>query len=182
MENTGGFRHVIGDIVVYRNSGIYRISDIRKENFCDIGERTYYVMHSVYESNSIVYLPVDAEDLGLKIRRATQPEEIDSIIEAAVNSANVWKEDVKERAEYFDELLIRGSPADLLWLLCVLMNYKSEIEGQRRRLYASDARILTSVEKIVAEEFSFVLGVGQDEAMSYISERMEGLRTGNCGK
>ncbi|MGI6167781.1 MAG: CarD family transcriptional regulator [Eubacteriales bacterium] len=182
MENTGGLRHGIGDIVVYRNSGIYRINDIRQENFCGIGERTYYVMHSIYENNSIIYLPVDAKDLKIKIRRAMRPEEIDSIVETAKNSANVWKEDVKERAECFDELLTRGSPADLLWLLSVLTEHKNEIEGQRRRLYASDARILAAAEKIVAEEFSFALGVGQDEAMTYISERMEDIRTEGCGK
>ena len=57
--NTGGHRHSIGEFVVYRNSGIYKISDIRQENFCGI-ERTYYVMHSVYEAGSVVYLPTDA--------------------------------------------------------------------------------------------------------------------------
>ena len=29
---TGGLGHGIGEFVVYRNSGIYRISDIRQEN------------------------------------------------------------------------------------------------------------------------------------------------------
>jgi CarD family transcriptional regulator len=178
--NTGGFRHGIGEFVVYRNSGIYRISDIRKENFCGIGERTYYVMHSVYERNSIVYLPVDAEDLELKIRGVPRPEEIDRIIRTAKSSANVWKEEVKERAEYFDELLSRGTTSDLLWLLCVLTNYKNEIEGQRRKLYASDARILAAAEKMVSEEFAFVLGIDRSEVMSCVFDRMGKLGTDSC--
>lgn len=179
---TGGLGHGIGEFVVYRNSGIYRISDIRQENFCGIGERTYYVMHSVYETGSIVYLPIDAEDLETKIRSVTKPEEIDGIFDLAQNSGNIWVEDVKERAEYFDELLTRGGTADLLWLHCVLTNYKREIEGQRRKLYANDAKVLAAAEKIIAEEFSFVLGIDRSEVMSYISDRMENLQTRKCGE
>ena len=67
----------------------------------------------------------------------------------------------------------------MLWLFCVLTNY--EIESQRKRHYAGDAKILAAVEKIITEEFSFVLGIDRSKVIPYILGRMKDLQPRNFG-
>lgn len=170
--NPGGPVHCKGELVVYRNSGIYRISDIRNEKFCGISERTYYVMCSVYDKSSVIYVPVDAKDITLAMRNIMSREEADEAVSRARCSANDWICDAKERAEYFDRLFDSGCCSDILWLYKVLTLYKTDTESSRKRLYASDARILAAAEKIITEEFSFILGIDRGEVLPYISEKL----------
>lgn len=163
----------IGEHVVYRNNGIYRICDMRIEKFCGINERTYFVMCSVYDKSSMIFVPTDAKDIVTNMRRILSPSEIDAAISQAESSVNVWVEDVKERAEYFDRLFDSGSCSDILWLYNVLSDHKAETEKNRRKLYASDARILAAAEKIITDEFSFVLGIEKNEVLPYINEKIE---------
>ncbi len=162
----------IGDIIVYRNNGIYRIGDIREENFCGIGERMYYVMRSVYDQSAVIYLPIDTKDISSSLRCVLSPDMADEAILGAVNSENTWIEDIKERGEYFDKLFDAGVCSDIVWIYKVLTEYKAELEGARRKLYANDTRVLAAAEKIIMDEFSYALGIDKGEVLAYIDEKI----------
>lgn len=168
--------HSIGGLIVYRNNGIYRIGDIRKESFCGIGERTYYFMCSVYDKNSVIYVPIDSKDISSTMRPILSPEDIDGAISRAVSSENTWRDDVKERAEYFDRLFDSGDTSDILWIHKSLSRYKAGLEAGRRKLYASDSRILAAAEKIIIEEFSYTLGIEKSAVLPYIVEKAKKIR------
>ena len=53
-----------------------------------------------------------------------------------------------------------------------LSEHKAAIEKMRKKLYASDARILASAEKAVTEEFAFSLGIQRSEVLPYIRRRV----------
>lgn len=167
-----GACHGIGEFVVYRGGGVYRIDDIRDESFCGLGKRKYYVISSVFDQSSVVYVPVDAKDIDKTLRRALTPSEIDGVIDEAGAGSLDWVEEVKGRAEYFDRLLVEGQCSDILRIFLTLRRHKEGLEGGRKRLYASDARILTAVEKIITDEFSFVLGIPRGDVLEYIGGRL----------
>jgi CarD family transcriptional regulator len=176
--SSGGDVHSIGDLVVYRNNGIYRIIDIRNEKFFGIDGRTYYVLCSVCDKNSFVYIPKDAVDMKLTMRHILSRDDIDDAINKAENSSNKWHDDVRERTRYFDRLFDSGSCSDILWVFKVLSLYRDETENEHRRFYASDERLLDAAEKIIIEEFSFVLGIDKDEVVKYITDRAAILQSG----
>ncbi len=166
----------IGEIIVYRNNGIYKIGDIREENFCGIGERMYYVMRSVYDQSAVIYLPVDTKDISSSLRCVLSPDKADQAITDAVNSGNAWIEDIKERGEYFDKLFDSGVCSDIIWIYKVLKEYKAELEAARRKLYANDTRVLAAAEKLITDEFSYALGIDKSEVLDYIDEKIEKIK------
>ncbi len=166
-------QHKISDFVMYRQNGICQIVDIRKENFCSGDEKFYYILKSVYEDKTIIYVPVDSKDLDLHMRHILAVEEIELIIEKSEESQNEWVDDGKLRLERFEQILHNSNRAEILWLVKVLSIHKIEDEKQNKKFYASDEKILAAAEKIIIGEFAFILGIEKREVIPYIMKHIK---------
>lgn len=166
------YKHKIGEYVVYKNNGICRITDIRHERFPKIGDRVYYILNPVYDSAAVIYAPVDSDDTEKGIRRILTADEIDLIIDRAEEIDWILPQDSKERAEFFEQKLLNGDRAEYLWMIKKLHFEKREREDQKKKLYATEAKMLLTVEKIITEEFAFALGINKNEVIPYIIERV----------
>lgn len=151
---------------------VCRVADIKKMSFAGVGERVYYVVEPIYEERSRTYVPVDLKDLNAAVRGVISVDEINAIISGLKNSEPVWIEDVKERVSDFDKILQSGDRAEILRMLGSLKARKTEVESEGKKLYAGDSRILETAEKIITEEFAFVLGLKKNEVESYIDSRI----------
>ncbi|MBE6587506.1 MAG: hypothetical protein E7647_03725 [Ruminococcaceae bacterium] len=164
--------HKIGDFVTYRQNGICRINKIVKQNFAGMGEREYFELSPVYDMKTVIFVPLDSEPLKAGMRHILSKEEIDGIINEAEHEELEWSNDTKDRAQKFGDILLEGDRAKILWVIKVLSIYKKELEEKKRKLYASDAKILSTAEKAITEEFSFVLGIKREEVLPYILEKI----------
>lgn len=161
-----------GEFVMYPNGGVCRIDGIETRDFSG-GQKSYYVMHPLSNPMSKIFVPTDSESLTALMTPLIDRGGIDSVIRSAETSAHHWIPDRKMRAERFTELLRGGERSDLLWLIKTLSRHKAEVTKQKKRLYATDERVLTSATKLITEEFSFVLGIEEDEVIPYIKGRVE---------
>lgn len=161
----------VGDYVSYSRNGIFLVEDLRKESFGGT-EKEYFILKSVYDKFSQVYVPADSAELLGKVKRILSAEEIDSIIDESESLGLSWIEDGKERALAFEEILNDGDRAKILWVTKVLSLHKAEVEKERRKFYASDERLLNAAHKIILGEFAFSLGIKKDEVIPYIKKRI----------
>ncbi len=153
-----------GDYVTYKENGICCIAEETKE---------YYILQPVYGHNMTVYVPKKSEALVNLMCRVLNREEIDEIIQETEHSQYTWIEDSKKRAECFHSLLRGGKKADILWLVKVLSLHKIEVEKNKKSFYASDKKILSAAERVITEEFAFVLGISPEEVIPYIVNKLE---------
>nr|MBQ4320344.1 hypothetical protein [Clostridia bacterium] len=175
----------VGEYVMYKNGTICRISDITRQSFGGSEEREYYVLDTVSENSSRIYLPVEPVDSGIKLRHVLSREEIDStILEAAaeivkadgdVTASPLWRDSSKERALYFASVTESGDRVMILRLISLLMHRRDSIAKSKKKLCAADERCLASAVKLINEEFSFVLGIPRDDVAGYILNRMKQL-------
>ncbi len=173
MVECGNTVHGIGEHVVYRNGCVYRIADIRAENLCGDGEKMYYVMEPVFESKSVTYVPADSGDVSRLMRSVLSKEEIDDAIMGAEKGELEWPADAKIRAATFEKLITDGNAGGTLLIYKTLSEHKQRMESQKRKIYASDARVLDRAEKAVTEEFAFALGIEKNQVLSYIKSKVE---------
>ena len=166
----------VGDCVVYAGNGICRINDIRRERFGGMEERIYYVMNSVYDEKAKFYLPADICCSGEKLRPLLSREEINSVIDKTEGTGSRWIENDEERMAAFEDLLKSGSVADILWLLKVLSLHKEEMHGSGRKFRASDEKMLAAAERVITEEFAYVLGLNREGVIPYIIDYVTGRR------
>ena len=140
--------HQINDYVIYRKNGICKIVDIRTENFGDMGPNLYYVMQTVYDENSIIYVPVTSKDLEQNMRRLLTVEEIHDIIDEFVESDKCWIDD-RKRGCVFTKTLNQGDRAEILWIVKALNYHKSDLETQKKKLSSviQDSDRCTEIDK-----------------------------------
>lgn len=161
-------KHNINDFVMYSHNGIYKIDDITAVHLKGMDEKEYYILRSVYDSNVKIMVPCDNEKLVAKMRRILSVDEINAIIEKSEELSGEWIENCRSRAEEFARIIDEGDAAEILRIVKVLSLHRIEVEEQRKKFLSTDERILNSAEKIIAENFAFVLGIDKKEVTRYI--------------
>ncbi|MDO5562010.1 MAG: CarD family transcriptional regulator [Synergistaceae bacterium] len=164
----------VDDYVVYRRSGVCRIVDIRRENFSSLGEKEYYVMKALCDERSKFYVPADLDVVEHCIRRVLSPDEVKTAIARAESLDDRWDDDSDTRTANFGRILAGGSSAEALWVLKALSLYKKKLKGENKKFYDSDSKLLNEAERIVTEEFSFVLGIKREDVIPYILSCIDG--------
>lgn len=173
MERTINYQHAVNEYVSYRHSGIFKISEICDRELVGNGKKSYYVLQSVYDKNSKIYVPTDVKDLSDSMKHILTVDEINSIIARTEEISTEWIDDNSERANRFSEILNRGDRAEILWLVKMLSLHKGELSEQKKKFYSCDEKILNIAEKMITEEFAFVLGIKKDDVIPYIITQCE---------
>lgn len=161
--------HKKGDYVVYKKHGIYLIDDIRRDKICGIF-KYYYVLKSVYDINSTVYVPTDCENLVNRMERVLTLEEIEEITNKSKEVRVEWESDSATRQESFEEILHSNDLSRIIALVKLLMGRKEEARIKKTKVPAFDERTLNNGQKILEEAFAFTLGINKKDVISYISE------------
>ena len=165
-------RFNINDDILYLGTGICHIDDIRTEKF-GTEPKKYFVMHAVNDPKSVIFVPVDSERLTSCMLELLSPDEINELIESAEEKELEWINDNKQRMSKFSETISSGNRLDILLIFKSLSLMKRELEGQKKKFYATDERLLNAASKVVVEEFSFVLKIDQNDVVPYILDRVK---------
>lgn len=164
----------IGEVVSYGTTGICTIEDIRCESLSRAGvkKQEYYVLRPAATPTCITYVPVGNEKLVGKIRRIMTREEIDQMIDSVKGQSLPWIEDTRQRSEAYQRVLSGGISGELLKLIsCLYLEKKNRACGGKK-FCATDEKILSSAERMVSEEFSYALQIGEKQVAPYIAGRM----------
>jgi len=168
-KNNAAYRE--GDCVIYKSNGICRINEIQKKSFAG-EEHEYYVLQSLFDGHSTWYVPLDSQELVSSMSHILCAEEINALIDSSAGFEDIWEDDYKKRNEKFTDIIKHGDRAEVMSLFKTLSLHKKEAESQRRKLYVSDERVLHSAEKMITEEFSYVLDIPRAQVLTYILNRL----------
>ncbi len=162
------YKYSIGQYVTYRKVGICQIADITVQNFVRQGKEEYYVLQSVYDSNTKVFVPVDSA-LENEMNRMLSVDEIHRIIDESKNVEVLWIDDCRARANMFEDIVNSGDKSKMLWLIKAVNEFKIIVEEQKKKMKAYDTRYLTMAENLIAGDFAFALGLPKNQVMEYIN-------------
>ena len=163
------YKYSIDDYVTYRKVGICRISDITVQNFGGQGKIEYYVLSSVYNDNTKVFVPV-ASELESEIKRMLTVDEIHAIIDLSKTIENDWIEDCRTRAASFEAIVNSGDKSQMLWLIRRVTAHKNEMDEAKKKMKAYDTRYLTMAESIISMDFAYALGLQKNQVIGYIND------------
>ena len=161
----------IGDAVIHPAEGVCEITDITEKSFSGAPEE-YYVLKSVYDCQSTVYIPVESVKVNPKIRLALNKEQVHKIIESLEDNEPVKTENDNHRRMVFKEILASGDEGEIGRMLTTVHQLKSSIRKSGRKMKVSDERIIKETERSVFTEFAFSLGISPEEIPAYIYDRI----------
>lgn len=160
----------VKDTVVYGASGVCEICELREMK---VGGRTatYYVLQPVNSVGSMVFVPMDNPTLTDRMKKVMSKAEICDLLRDSTPYLD-WVEERKQRAEKYSAVISGGDKRELLCMLRMLYEEKLRVESQGKKQYITDKRLMTIAEKIVGDEFSYVMDLPREGVARYIYEQM----------
>jgi len=161
-----------GEHVVYGTHGVCEISEVTTMSFCS-DSRKYYVLFPIGDAKSKIFVPVDNEQLTSQMKKVLTKEEIDRLLDAVEPGALDWIESDSARKEYCSATIKGGDRLALINMIEMLYLHREEMIGQKKHFHVTDERFLREAEKLLHDEFSFVLGIPNADVVEYIGERIK---------
>ena len=162
----------VNDMVLYGTNGVCELVGIEKR---DCGGRMveYYILKPFYTNNSTVFVPVNNEKLTSKMRHVLTKEEIGQMIAEIPGNPSEWITDERERKERFKDIAGRADTFEMIQLIEALLEHQREVMERGKKLHIADERMLREAEKMICDEFAYVLGISQEEVPAYITSGLE---------
>lgn len=161
------------DIVLYGMEGVCVIGEIMERELHH-QEMQYYVLRPVYRTGATIYVPVENESLVSRMKKVLSVQEIYQLIEDAVHEKMDWIDNDNQRKEEYKQILKDGDRKELMKLINVIYLKHEELKSMGKKIHANDEYVFKEAEKMLYEEFAYVLGIHKDEVVSFIVDRIKG--------
>lgn len=160
----------IGDHVVYISVGVCKIVDICRKNFGNDEEQEYYVLETIYGNGMTVHISTDNyKDV---LRPLLTREELISLIHTMPHTNDDWIADSSTRKEFYHHALQSKDHSELIQMIKLLHTRKKNLENEGKRLPFSDAGSMAEAEKMLANEFAFVLKIEPNQVVPFIIDQL----------
>ena len=161
------------EFVFYRNMGVCELVDI--ETKCLEGDKSvlYYKLKPLADQKSIFYVPVSISDD--KLRPVLSKDEVNQIIDSIQQSdddTSHWSDNRRVRKEMYAKVLKSDDYREISRLISALYFNKRAMEIQGRRFSTMDEIAMRNAERLMLEEFGFVLEMTEAELRKYIDDRI----------
>lgn len=162
----------VGKMVVYGVQGICKIDGF-KEMAINGEKKKYYILSPAFAKGSTIYVPTDNEALLKNMRPVLSKSEIDQLIDNAAKEKIEWIDNDFERHEFCTSIIKSGERMSIMQLIEMLYLHREALKETKKHFHISDDRFLREAERLINDEFSFVLGIPQEQVADYILNRIK---------
>ncbi len=156
----------IGDYVIYRNAGVCRIDCIENKTFDDVKYEDYFRLVPIGNESASYYVPLSMA--SVRIRKPLTKEEIDVAIKSGCSEEITLTRDSRERKSTIDAILKSNDYSKIIALIKTIYDYTVSCRNSGKKVLVSDENALRNAENLLYPEFSFVLGIEENEVKDYI--------------
>ncbi len=162
----------INDVIVYGSEGVCQITGVEEIMFGGTSTE-YYVMKPMDGRKTTFYIPTGNQALLAKMRKPLSKKEIDDFFAALGDMDPIWIENDNERKIAYGKILADGDRQDLMRMIKALHLQKQEREAVGKHLRMWDERVMKDAERILYNEWQYVLEMDRDRLTAYIHDRIE---------
>jgi len=161
----------INETVHYGMDGVCQITGIVQKKI-DGRECRFYELHPYFRKNTVVFLPLDNEKLLSRVRPVLEKEEILSAIHDIRHTKCIWIDQENARKEAYQLILKSGDHRQLVSLIKTLYERRSALHENGKKMRVADSACLKEAERLLHEEFAYVLGIAPENVPAFIEENM----------
>ena len=155
-----------GDMVVYRNRGMFRVERIGKLDFSGVDKKKdYFTLKSVENPRETVYIPAEEKNVRRPIGREAAMDLIQGIDEAET----VWVPNERMREQEYKKCIASGECKDWIRILKTLYGRAKK----RGSMTTMDKKYQELAERALYSEFAFALHIPEREVKEYVKEHTE---------
>lgn len=160
-----------GDTVMHPSEGVCSIEDVRTICFKDSSPREYYVLRpSMEKSSGTIYMPRERGNAIL--RRLLSRQDIIDMIHQSSSYAGLWKDDSRVRKDLFTSILHEGNYGKLIQMIREIHEHHTQRLAEGKKPSVADEHILDEAQRLLHQEFSYVLRISQEETVQFILKEL----------
>lgn len=156
------------DLVVHESLGVCRVTEIQKKNR---PPRDYYVLAPLYDKNSILYVPVDSQQMPL--RPVMSQNEALSLIEQIPDLEDLKFVSLSDEKLQAATILSSGDQLRLAQLAKTMYHLQlSRSRSKSKNTFSTDRGILRQAERLLFGELAIALDLPIDQVPEFISQQL----------
>ena len=157
------------EYVFYASGGICRIVDIQTAPLDGMPQdKQYYILHSVHDQNSVMYIPVDSDCVFL--RRIMTREEAESLLSGVTEASVFEAPNAKALRDRYQEAMRRYQPIDWIRVIKTVRMRMSEQGTPPRRISETERTFAETAKKFLFAELSLSLDEPREQIESRLAE------------
>ncbi len=117
--------------------------------------------------------PADNAALTGKMRHVLSAPELYELIRSMPGEELIHIENDAERQNRFAAILREGDRHELIRLIKTLYQQQLKRREQKKKVHMADEKCMHEAEKMLYEEFAYVLHIPSDQVVSFITEQLE---------
>ncbi|KXU46862.1 MAG: CarD family transcriptional regulator [Longibaculum muris] len=162
----------VNEIILYGSEGICKIDNMmtRHVNGQPI---EYYVLKPIKSESSTIYVPTLNEELTKKMKRVLSYQEIIDLIHFIPDSELLWIDNDNLRKERYKGILRDGNRQEIMQLIRTLYLHQLKLKEEGKKFHASDDKFYKDAERILYEEFAYVLNISEEEVVPFICQEID---------
>lgn len=161
----------VNDYVVYKGVGVCRVDAVENKTFDGEKYEDYLKLVPISSGSSSYYLPMKAVEK--KLRKPMTEDEVNTAIDNSAAGRISLNENSKERRSAIDTILREGDCTRIITLIKSIYLHTQSCRSNGKKVLVSDENALKTAENMIYPEFSFVLGIDENEVAGYIGRRLE---------
>lgn len=161
----------VNEKIQYGGSGVCVIQEIASMRFGRARER-YYVLKPVYQNTSVIYVPVENEQLVSKMRPVLTREEVDRLIDCIHELPTAWEDNPQARKASFDAMLRSNECRSLIVLIKTLYAHRAQRQADGKNLHVAEETYLREAQRLLYDEFAGALEIQPGQVQDYIQRKL----------
>lgn len=160
-----------GEYVMYGTYGVCQITGTTEQQI-GANRLLYYVLKPVFQQSSTVFVPLSNRQLTAWLHRVLTRAELEQLVDSMPGQQPIWTDDETERRTLFQKILTEGNRIDIIRLVKTLYDRQQERLAKGKRLHQRDERFFREADRLLCNEFAFVLNRKPEEIPAILQRRL----------
>ncbi len=161
-----------GEKLLYGVHGVCNVVGIEKRKV-DKKMVEYYCLCPIDQSGSNFYIPTSSPAAVSKLHPVMTKDELEALMQSVKGEVTPWIADENRRKQHYRDLMSALDRKSLLCTVGALVRHKNTQLASGKKLHLCDENFLRDAQKLIAGEFSLVLGISKEDVRQYIQNALE---------
>ncbi|MCR5349557.1 MAG: hypothetical protein K6E20_01050 [Acholeplasmatales bacterium] len=158
----------VGDVVMYTTYGICKVADITEQN-----DKKFYLLIPLAEAKTRLSLPIDNPITQLRVHELLPKDTIIELLNEIPFMEPYWIDKDNDRKNHFSEVIKSGDRRETIKVIKSIRQHIEDIKDKGRKLHATDKTAMRDAEKLLLDEFSYVLDVDRQQMEIMLNTELE---------
>ena len=162
----------IGETIIYTTYGLCKVDNIVQKEFNN-ELHDYYILKPLHDAKASLQVQVNNPITAEKLRSILSADEVLALIKQIPQIEPYWIENENERKRHFSNILRSGTRVEIIGIIRSINEHHQKLKERGKKLHACDEQYYKDAEKIIYDEFAYVLNINKYEVKDYINKELE---------